>query len=188
MGIEGGDRGAAYRILYNGLRHPVDRFCFGSRADWKWILETSEWPRTSRVSRITRNTFVTGGFVNVGKKAFYTLCTFVLRHLGCGTKWFCWRRSGAGWIGRSKPGSKFINAGAQCSTANWFRETTDRFHEPANSAIDCSRIKLDEPGDSWQQYESVDGESEYIYGSRNYAERIALRNFAGQRLDAGCWI
>jgi hypothetical protein len=132
--------------------------------------------------------FITGGFVNVRKKTFYTLSAFVLRHVGCGTKWVCWRRSSAGWIGRSKPGSEFSNAGAEHSATDRFRKAADWLNETTNRAIDCARIKLDEPGDSGQQHHAIDGESEYVQHTWNYAKRIALRNFAGQRLDSGCWI
>jgi hypothetical protein len=77
--------------------------------------------------RITHQKLFLEAWLNVRKKTFYTLCTFVLRHLGSGTKWFCWRRSSAEWIGRSKPGSELSDAGAEHGTTDWFRYTADGF-------------------------------------------------------------
>jgi hypothetical protein len=77
--------------------------------------------------RITHQKLLLEAWLNVRKKTFYTLCTFVLRHFGSGTKWFCWRRSSAEWIGRANPGSEFSDACAEHGTPDRFRYTPDGF-------------------------------------------------------------
>jgi len=62
------------------------------------------------------------------------------------------------------------------TTADRNRDTTRR-KRYAWFLVHCSRFEFNQPCDSGQQHATVYGKSKYFQHSRNYPQRLAVRNF-----------